>query len=313
MHRSPALLALAVSAVLLAGCGGGDGASSDAAGMSQQAPLPGGAAAERDSSSGAADSPGAVTSGQAAPDAASAPEATAAGPDVVAGRVGPAASVIRTGELSVVVENVRAAADEAGRILRAAGGNVEAEERGESERSTSAVLRLRVPPEAFDTTIAALSGLGEERNRRLGNDDVTEQVIDLDSRLSTQRASVERVRALLAEAEDLREVVAIEAELTRRIADLESLEARLTALTGQVDLATISLRLTATDAPIAAARGPLGFDDGLRAGWDAVVAVGRGLGLTAGALLPFSPVLAVAGYLIWRARSRRTPVAAPST
>lgn len=313
MHRSPALIAFAVSAVLLAGCGGG-GASSDSAGTMQTAPLPGGAAGERDSSNGAADSPGGVTSGLTAPDAASAPGATAAGPDVVAGRVGPAASVIRTGELAVVVENVQAAADEAGRLLRAAGGNVEAEERGGGQQSEFATLRLRVPPEAFDATIAALSGLGEERNRRLGDDDVTEQVIDLDSRLSTQRESVERVRALLAAAKDLREVVQIEAELTRRIADLESLEARLTALTEQVDLATISLRLTATDSPTAAAvRGPLGFDDGLRAGWDAVVALGRGLGLTAGALLPFSPVLAIGVYLIWRGRSRRTHVAAPST
>lgn len=303
MRRFPALLALTVSAVLLAGCAGGNSTSSDAAGASQQAPLPGGSAEQRDASSGVAAPPGDATADQARPDAAT----------VVAGRVGPAASIIRTGELDVVVENVRTAADEAGRILRAAGGNVEAEERGNSDRSASAVLRLRVPPEAFDTTIAALSALGEERNRRLGNDDVTEQVIDLDSRLSTQRASVERVRALLADAEDLREVVAIEAELTRRIADLESLEARLTALTGQVDLATITLRLTATDAPIAAAPGPLGFEDGLRAGWDAVVALGRGLGLTAGALLPFSPVLAVGVYLIWRARSRRTPAAAPST
>jgi hypothetical protein len=312
VHRSPALLALAVSTVLLAGCGGGNSASSEPAGASRTAPLPGGPAADRDAYACAEAPPGEATAGQAGPNAATAPDTSKPAADV-AGRVGPATSVIRTGELTVVVENVPMAADEAGRILRAAGGNVEAEERGDSDRSESAVLRLRVPPEAFDTTIAALSGLGEERNRRLGNNDVTEQVIDLDSRLSTQRASVERVRALLAEAEDLREVVAIEAELTRRIADLESLEARLTALTGQVDLATISLRLTATDDPVAAARGPLGFNDGLRAGWEAVVALGRGLGLTAGALLPFSPVLAVAGYLLWRARSRRAPLAAPST
>jgi len=313
VNRSPALLALAVSTVLLAGCGGGDSASSEPAGASRTAPLLGGPAEDRDAYAGAEAPPGEATAGRAGPDAAAAPDTSKPAADVVAGRVGPAASVIRTGELAVVVENVPMAADEAGRILRAVGGNVEAEERGDSDRSESAVLRLRVPPEAFDTTIAALSGLGEERNRRLGNNDVTEQVIDLDSRLSTQRASVERVRALLAEAEDLREVVAIEAELTRRIADLESLEARLTALTGQVDLATISLRLTATDTPAAATRGPLGFNDGLRAGWEAVVALGRGLGLTAGALLPFSPVLAVAGYLLWRARARRAPIAAPST
>ncbi len=220
------------------------------------------------------------------------------------GRVAPTGAVIRTGELEVVVPDVGKAADEAAALVRAARGQLEADDRARDQGPQRAVLRLRVPPASFDAVVRDLAALGEERSRRLGSEDVTEQVVDLDSRLATQRASVDRVRALLAQAKTLGEVVQVEAELTRRTADLESLQARLTALSAQVDLATINLRLTAQDAPGAAAGGPLGFGDGLGAGLDALRAVGRAAGVTAGALLPWSPLLLGLGLLAWRARRR---------
>jgi len=275
------LAPLAVVAVLLTGCTGGssDTASSGSAGAMADAPA-------------AAQAP--APAGGAAPDAAA-----------PLGRITPAtAAVIRTGELEVVVRDVATAADDAARLVAAAGGQLEADERARDGGPQRAVLRLRVPPAQFDATVAGLAGLGEERTRRLGSQDVTEQVVDLDSRLATQRASVARVQALLAEATDLGEVVTIEGELTKRTADLESLQGRLAALTAQVDLASISLRLTAQDSPEAAAGGPLGFGDGLREGLDALLAVGRAVGVTAGALLPWSPVLLLAGALVRRARRR---------
>ncbi|MBC7374422.1 MAG: DUF4349 domain-containing protein, partial [Frankiales bacterium] len=219
--------------------------------------------------------------------------------------------VIRTGELEVRVDDVDAAAAEVARLVTGARGQVEADDRARDGGPVRAVLRLRVPPSAFDATVSRVAALGKEQSRRLGSEDVTEQVVDLDSRLATQRASVERVRALLAEANTLGEVVQVEGELTRRTADLESLQARRTALRAQVDLASLTLRLTGTDAPTAAAGGPLGFGDGLGAGWDALRAVARALGVTAGALLPFSPVLLVTGALLWR--RRHTLQQAPST
>ena len=302
MKRS--LVPLAVVAVLLTGCTTG---SSD---TSTAAPASG-------SSGELADAPGLAPGG--APEPAAAPGGGVTGSGVTGGGVtGPTstlgrtapttAAVVRTGELEVVVANVARAADEAARVVTAARGQVEGDDRARHGGPQRAVLRLRVPPAAFDATVARLAGLGEERSRRLGSQDVTEQVVDLDSRLATQRASVARVRALLSQATDLGEVVQVEAELTKRTADLESLEARLAALTAQVDLAGITLQLTAKDSP-ALAGGALGFGDGLREGLDALRAVGRGVGVTAGALLPWSPVLLVAGALLWRARRRPTAAA----
>lgn len=165
-------------------------------------------------------------------------------------------------------------------------------------------MQLRVPPTAFDATVADLVGLGEERHRRLSTEDVGEQIVDIEARLATQRASVERVRALLAEADALGEVVTIESELTKRTADLESLEARLGALEARVELSTISVTFDSSGKPVIG--DALGFGDGLAAGWSALTTAGRALAVTTGAVLPFLPLVLLAAWLGPRARSRRT-------
>ena len=292
MRRSPVLrLAAPLAALLLlTGCtsGGDDSAMTDTA--------------EESASDG--DGGGGGAGGEAPVPAA--PAGPGAPPDqAVSGRVvAPGAALVRTAELTVRVDDVRAAADEAARLATASAGSVASDERsGDGERA-SAVVRLQVPPERFEAMVRDLADLGDELDRRVGTTDVTDQVVDLESRLATQRASVARVRALLDGAEKLADVVQIEGELTRRTADLESLQARLAAVRGQVDQSTITLSLVGDDAAGAAASGPRGFTDGLAAGWDALVAVTRAVGVTAGALLPFSPVLLVAAALVWRSRRR---------
>jgi hypothetical protein len=139
---------------------------------------------------------------------------------------------------------------------------------------------------------------------------VGEQVVDLQARLATQRASVDRVRTLLDEADALGQVVQIEGELTRRTADLESLEARLQSLEGAVALSTVVVRLHSQDGPVVGSA--LGFGDGLRSGWAAVLAVGRVLAVSAGALLPWSPLLLLGGWLVVRRRRPRAATSVPA-
>ena len=211
-------------------------------------------------------------------------------------------SVIRTAELEVRVANVKKAAASAETLVEAAGGEVSDEELELQAGAPTALIKLRVPPARLGSTLAKLSALGDEQSRRLGSDDVTEQVIDLDSRLASQRTSVARVRALLDRASSLTDVVRIEAELSRREADLESLQARVRALSGQVGMATVTLSLTSRAAPAVAT--DLGFTSGLRGGWHAFLAAARVAAATVGALLPFVPLVVVVlfGALWWRRR-----------
>ena len=120
---------------------------------------------------------------------------------------------------------------------------------------------------------------------------------------------MDRIRALLAEAKDLKDVVLLESELTRREADLEAHQARLAALSGQAELSTITAVLRT---PQAAAKEPNALLRGLRQGWDAVQQSTTVLLVLIGALLPFALVAALVLVPLWLLlRRRRRP--APAT
>jgi len=116
---------------------------------------------------------------------------------------------------------------------------------------------------------------------------------------------VARVRALLAQATSIGDIVSVEAELARREADLDSLQRRLATLKDQVALSTLTVELRTAPAPTPASPPP-GFGAGLGAGWSGLKVIGSGLATAAGFLLPFLPVLAVAGVGVWAVRRRRT-------
>lgn len=178
-----------------------------------------------------------------------------------------------------------------------------------------AVLTLRIPAAGYQAAIEGLSAIGQVSSLQEQAEDVTAQMVDLESRVKTMTASVERVRALLAQASSLDDVVALESELASREADLESIQSQRAALAGQTSLSTVTITVTGaiTGTEVAVVEEPAeeatGFLAGLSKGWDAFVNFGAGALAVVGAILPFVPVLAVVGLLGWwlyRTLTRRT-------
>ena len=220
-------------------------------------------------------------------------------------------ALIRTAELTVVVHDVPAQADAAGAAARAAGGAVAGDDRSGSGADARATLVLKVPPEKMDGMLDRLGRLGREQSRSSSTQDVTQDVADVDARVASLQASIARVRAILSRAERIGDVVSVEGELSRRTTELESLQARQRALAGQVNYATITLRLTA-DRAAAPAPPPdrAGFVGGLRDGWHAFAATLGWVFTALGAVLPFL-LLAVPVAVALLLRRRRL-TAAPS-
>ncbi|MER6636481.1 DUF4349 domain-containing protein [Streptomyces microflavus] len=291
-----ALTAGALGAVLLVGgCGAGD--ASDAAKGSNDLK----ASAEK----GIADeqyAPGAAKSGERQDKA---PKPGAAG-----------THVIRTTELSVEVRSAPKAAAAARSAVEASGGLVATEttERIDDEHETSHLV-LRVPQDSYQEVLRELTGSGKLLSRSSNAKDVTDQVVDVESRIATQRASVTRVRELMDKAEKLTDVVTLEGELSSRQADLESLLAQQASLKDRTSLATITLDLTEPDAPRKDGKDDdPGFLDALGGGWDAFVTMFRWIAVAIGAAAPFLATAALV-LLVWRVlrarRAARTAVAAP--
>ncbi|MFE7965422.1 DUF4349 domain-containing protein [Streptomyces cellulosae] len=296
--------ALLAAALLVTGCS----ASSDDLGAgSDSKAAPGvaadeGAAVDAAPESGKQGAPGGGTADRSAP---SAPR--------------PAAEhIIRTASLTVRVKDVPTALDEARTATTNAGGYVGDETTrrdGRGHERTRVVLR--VPVDAYDEVLAALEGTGTLVERRANAEDVTDQVVDVESRIRSQRASVARIRELMDRATRLSDVVTLEGELSSRQADLESLLAQQASLKDRTSLATITLTLSETpvrkekkedEAP--------GFLDALAGGWGVFVTLLRWLMLALGAVLPFAAVAALL-VLLWSRligpRLARRPRPEPAT
>jgi hypothetical protein len=276
------------------------------------APAAGGA--EKDNTRGDAATNGGL-GGAPAPAPSGAPASGNSNPNQVPNRVEPQQrSVIYTGTMSVRVQDVNSAANQAIDIATAAGGHVGADRRQLNDKLSEAHLTLRVPADRFDATLAAIAKLGTEEVRAVQTQDVTEVVIDLDARLASQQTSVDRVRALLARANTIGEVVSVESELARREADLASLQARKRGLSDQVALSTITVSLLGPAAPSPKPEEPeTGFLAGLKNGWKAFLASIEIVLTVLGALIPWIVAIGLPVWgLIWlvRRRNRNRPAVA---
>ena len=147
---------------------------------------------------------------------------------------------IRRAELTLEVDDVAKAAAAAAQVAEARGGF--AENQTVTDERTGWVS-LRVPAERLDESLAALAALGREKSRSVSSEDVTEQYLDLETRLRNARELRDRLRALLAKGTTVTDLVAVETELARVQTEIESMDGQLTRLKGQVDLATVTVTL----------------------------------------------------------------------
>ncbi|MEP7332267.1 MAG: DUF4349 domain-containing protein [Terracoccus sp.] len=169
-------------------------------------------------------------------------------------------------------------------------------------------LTLNVPAPRLDAVLADLSRLGKVSYRSSQTQDVTDTYVDSQARLAPAKASVARVQALLAEATDLKQVVLIESELSKRQADLDSLTQQLAQLDQQTTMSDVTVTLwTGAAAPSASDNG---FIVDLRKAWAGLL--GSVTVIVAG-LATLLPWLVVLGLLAWvglRLLHRRSVVTA---
>lgn len=151
--------------------------------------------------------------------------------------------IIFTADLAVAVTDVAAAGDQATREIAALGGFLFGQRTTGGPNPVS-VLTFKVLPEDFAAALDALGSLGELRSQNVSASDVTDRVVDLESRILTAEASVERLRELLASAGGVAVVVQVESELLQRESELEQLRGQLRTLEDQVSLATIVLTIS---------------------------------------------------------------------
>ncbi|WP_163582659.1 DUF4349 domain-containing protein [Gracilibacillus saliphilus] len=106
-------------------------------------------------------------------------------------------------------------------------------------------MTVRIPDDHFQDFIAIVeNGDLKILNKSVSGEDVTEQYVDLASRLKSKKVVEERLLAFMEEAEKTEDLLKISDDLADVQEDIEQLTGKINYLENQSDYATIDIELT---------------------------------------------------------------------
>lgn len=106
-----------------------------------------------------------------------------------------------------------------------------------------AYLTLRIPAEQLDDYLSGTTGLGRVISREESATDVTESYYDTQARLETQQALMARLQALVTDAADLSDLLALESQIADTQYQIDRLQSSLNSTDRQVSYATVDVTL----------------------------------------------------------------------
>jgi hypothetical protein len=153
--------------------------------------------------------------------------------------------IIRNGSLGVVVSDTEVALDEINELVTELGGYIVESNLHQYQEGLQASVMLRVPAESFDVALERIRELATEvRYETVSGQDVTEDYVDLQSRLRYLEATEARLLEFLEEAEDTESALAVYEQLQTIQADIEHVKGRMQYLEQSAAMATIHLEIT---------------------------------------------------------------------
>ena len=153
--------------------------------------------------------------------------------------------IIRNASLDLVAPNTETALDEINSLVDELDGYIVESNVYKYQEGLQAHVRLRVPAESLDDALERIRGLATEvRSESISGQDVTEEYVDLQSRLRYLEATEERLLEFLDDAEDTEAALAVYEQLQRIQADIEHTKGRMQYLEQSAAMATITLNIT---------------------------------------------------------------------
>lgn len=153
--------------------------------------------------------------------------------------------IIRNGSLGVVVSDTEVALDAVNELVTELGGYIVESNVRQYQEGLQASVTLRVPAESFDVALERIRELATEvRYENVSGQDVTEDYVDLQSRLRYLEATEVRLLEFLEEAEDTESALAVYEQLQTIQADIEHVKGRMQYLEQSAAMATINLEIT---------------------------------------------------------------------
>lgn len=209
--------------------------------------------------------------------------------------------IIKTGTLSLVVENVRAGIAQISAYAEKNGGFVVNSNVDKEGVELFGQITVRIPAKIFDQGVADVKAMGQVESEQINGQDVTEEYVDLDSQLKNLRAAETQFLAIMRQAVKIEDILAVQNELTNVRGRIESIQGRMKYLQQSADLSTLTVYLSTDPNVLPAVDSqdqwkPWGE---VKAAARSLLEIGKGLANLVIWLLVYIPLWIVIGLVVW--------------
>ncbi len=153
--------------------------------------------------------------------------------------------IIKDGRIGIQVNNLENSKSRIDTLVKNHGGYYDNESFNNSDWESSYNLKIRIPSANFENFINQIeTGEGEIKYKEIDARDVTDQFIDLETRLQNKKNYLKRYNELLAKAQTVKDILEIEEKIRVIEEEIESTTGRIKYLSDLVEYSTLDLTIS---------------------------------------------------------------------
>ncbi len=150
--------------------------------------------------------------------------------------------LIKTGSIEFEVDDVQKTKLSVTDLVKQFNGYISSDDQNNYGGSPRYSQIARIPSDKLDDFIAKIEGLAKKvDSKSISTQDVTEEFIDVETRLSTKKELEARYRDILKQAKTVKDILEVETQLNNVRGEIESMEGRLKYLSSQVSFSTLTI------------------------------------------------------------------------
>jgi hypothetical protein len=154
--------------------------------------------------------------------------------------------IIKDGRIGIETKTLQKTKAKLDLLLKKYGGYYASENFNNTNWNSSFELKIRIPYSNFEKFIVETeTSNGEILYKVIEARDVTDQFIDIETRLKSKRNYLNRYNDLLKQAKSIKDILEIGEKIRRLEEEIESATGRLNYLSDQVKYSTLNLTITA--------------------------------------------------------------------
>jgi hypothetical protein len=152
--------------------------------------------------------------------------------------------IIKTGYITLVVKDVEQSLDLTNNLTADLGGYIVSSNKSENNKSILGYISIRIPADRYNECLARLHQLAlKVPDERTDSQDVTEEYIDLQARLTNLLATEAQYLVLLNKAQTVQDILAVQSQLSNVRSQIEQLKGRIQYIDRTTDMSLVNVTL----------------------------------------------------------------------